>query len=203
MEAQSQQEVIDFIITRLVTWVPTVWIGVVVVDHLLRMLLREPWMAGVRHTILMYLPGFVAWTRTKFYANALLVMHELVRGGVNFQEGFAKAAEAVSPSPLEKQFKAGEAQLRQGRPLQEAVKELKSLPFTARSSMLTAAQVGRQEQSLQSLHEQYAQEMRDSPRRVLLAVIGYHVLVFGTITMVIVVTGGLNYAAALDQLMQP
>jgi type II secretory pathway component PulF len=203
IDAGSVQEVIDYIVRRLLVWVPPIWLGIALVDHLLRMVLREPRMAGVRHAILMYLPGFAGWMRLKFYANALLVMHELVRSGESSEEGFARAGDAVSPSPLEKQFRAGQASLSQGGTIQDAVKKLKSLPFTARSSMLTAAQVGRQEQSLENLHEQYAEQMRESPRRVLLAVIAYHLLIFGTIALVVALVWTFNYAAILEKFIEP
>lgn len=155
--------------------------GLVVLDQVLRYVLRQPWAAGLRADLMYYLPGAAGYMRPAMYARVLMVMEAMVRTGASFAEALLLAAEAAGPGALGRQLQAAAAKVQAGEPLGPAVNRVTKLPFNARSALLTAEQAGRQEQTLGRLARVQMEAMEGAPKRV--AVVGAlaGVVVFGLI----------------------
>ncbi|HEY3397383.1 MAG TPA: type II secretion system F family protein [Armatimonadota bacterium] len=169
----------------------------IVLDWVLRYVLRQPWAAGVRQDFLWYVPGASGYVRSALNVRVLTVMEVMARSGSSYSDALQAAAGAAGPGRLGRQLARAAARTQAGEPLAVALQDVTRLSFVVRSAMLTAEQAGAQEQTLGRLARAEVENMAASPRK--LATIGYltGLLVFGIITGVAVVLGYSGYFQAM------
>ncbi len=169
--------------------------SLVMLDWLVRWVLRQPWAAGVRQDLLGVIPGAAGYLRSAGLTRVLTVLEAMARAGASYDDALRLAAQAAGPGRLGRQLLRAAARVATGEPLGTAIGSAKSLPFTVRGAILTAEQAGAQQQTLGRLAQMEREKLESAPRR--LALSGYlaGMLVFGVITGVAV---ALAYKAYLD-----
>jgi type II secretory pathway component PulF len=169
-----------------------VFFGVVALDWVLRWLLRQPWAAGLRTDFFSFVPGAAGLLRAEVNSRILTVLEAMVHAGASYDRALQAAAEAAGPGRLGRQLAQAAAQVQAGEPLGTAMSRVKALPFTARSTILTAEQAGAHETNLGRLAQAERDNLEAAPKKV--AITGY----LGGLALFAIVTGiavALGFAA--------
>ncbi len=182
------------------------FLGVVLLDWLVRWLLRQPWAAGLRQNLLRFLPGAAGYLQIGRNARVLAVLEAMVHAGASYGEALEVAAEAAGPGGLGRQLARAAQRVQAGEPLGTAMAQVTRLPFAARSAILTAEQAGAQERTLGRLAAAEREALEAAPRRLaLLGNLGGLGLL-GLLTALAVAWGYYNYWSAVfeagEKLMQ-
>lgn len=173
------------------------FLGVVLLDWLVRWLLHQPWAAGLRQDLLRLVPGASGYLQTGSNARVLAVLEAMVHAGASYGEALEVAAEAAGPGGLGRQLARAGQRVQAGEPLGTAMAQVTRLPFAARSAILTAEQAGAQEQTLGRLAMAEREALEAAPRR--LALVGNlgGLGLLGLLTALAVAWGYYNYWSAV------
>lgn len=156
---------------------------VVFLDWLFRWLLRQPWAAGLRTDFLCLVPGAAGLLRSEVNSRILTVLEAMIHAGATYDRALEVAAEAAGPGRVGRQLTRAAAQVQAGEPLGIALGRVKALPFTARSTILTAEQAGAHESNLGRLAQAERDNLEAAPKK--LAITGY----LGGLALFAVITG--------------
>lgn len=178
--------------TLLTVLLPVI-VALIILDWVIRYVLRQPWAAGARQNLLYFLPGLAGYIRSSLNHRVLTVLEAMIQSGASFGEALQVAAEAAGPGRLGRQLTQAAAKVEAGEPLGVALGDCSRLPYTVRSAMLTAEQAGAHEQTLGRLARAEREEMEAVPNKLALTGIFGGVALFGIIAFFAVLAGYLNY----------
>jgi type II secretory pathway component PulF len=160
------------------------FLACVVVDWILRWVLRQPWGAGVRQDMLWVVPGASGYLRPLVYGKVLTVLEAMVQSGASFDTSLQAAAETAGPGRLGRELALAATRVHAGEPLGTAISGVTRLPFNARSALQTAEQAGAQERTLGRLAKGELDKLEGAPKRVAMTGYLWGLLIFGIITTI-------------------
>ncbi|MBU0608775.1 MAG: type II secretion system F family protein [Armatimonadetes bacterium] len=174
-----------------------IYVGLILVWNGAKLIGSIPMLADLVQTFLYYLPGAGHLIRRAALNRAAVAMEALLRAGVEIQEALAMAAECSGNAVIRGQLQWASAQVRAGRPLDQALSRASFLPGPAKQSLVLGERAGTYERVLGAVAED---ARANRARTVLLVNIGGYgvmLLVSAVVVAVIVYFAFSGYLNAL------
>lgn len=173
------------------------YVGFIVVWNGAKILGSIPPLADAVQTFLYYLPLAGLLIRRSAVSRAAVALEALLRAGVEIQEALAMAADCSGNAVIRRQLQWASAQVRAGRPLDQALGRAKFLPGPARQSLILGERAGSYERVLAAVAEDARANRSRSVLLVNITGYGITLLVSGVLVTVIVYFTANGYLSAL------
>jgi len=172
-------------------------VGFIVVWNGAKLIGSVPALADAVQTLLYYLPGAGHLIRRAALSRAAVALEALLRAGVEIQEALALAAQCSGNAVIRGQLLWASAQVRAGRPLDQALSRASFLPGPAKQSLVLGERAGTYERVLAAV----AEDARANRTRTVLLVnmggYGVMLLISAVVVTLVIYAATSGYVNAL------
>lgn len=172
-------------------------IGFIVIWNGAKLIGSIPSLARPVQAFLYYLPGAGHLIRRSALNRVAVSLESLLRAGVEIQEALALSARSSGNSVIYGQLMRASALVREGKPLEQALRHVRFLPPVARQSLILGERAGTYERVLAAMSEEA--KAGKSRTVMLVNISGYVLMLLASAAIVIVIfyTAASGYVSAL------